>query len=362
MNKKIKIGENNISNESKTYFIADIAANWDGNIKRAKKLIQLAAEAGADAAKFQNFKAETIISEIGFKKLSGGKKLTHQKSWKNSVYDVYTKASLPIEWTEELMNECEMYGIDYFTTPYDLAQIEYLSKYVKAWKIGSGDITWHELIKKLCKYKKTIFLATGASNFAEVKDAVKIVEKNKKNYVLMQCNTNYTASIENFKYINLNVLKTFKKYFPNAILGLSDHTPGHTTVLGAVTLGAKVIEKHFTDNNNRVGPDHKFSMNPKSWKEMVIRTRELELSLGSYEKKIEKNELESVLVQRRSIRLKHDIKKGKRLNYNDFVMLRPISRSGFSPSNINNFIRKYAKRNLLKGDEIKLSDVVKSFK
>ena len=96
----------------------------------------------------------------------------------------------------------------------------------------------------------------------------------------MQCNTNYTTSLENFKYINLNVLKTFKKLYPDLILGLSDHTPGHSTVLGAVALGAKIIEKHFTDENEREGPDHKFSMNPHSWKEMVARTRELENALG----------------------------------------------------------------------------------
>ena len=104
----------------------------------------------------------------------------------------------------------------------------------------------------------------------------------------MQCNTNYTAKDENFKFINLNVLKKYKKKFPNLILGLSDHTHGHETVLGAVALGARVIEKHFTDNNNRIGPDHAFSMNPSTWEEMVKRTRNLEKSLGDGIKKLKK--------------------------------------------------------------------------
>ena len=131
----------------------------------------------------------------------------------------------------------------------------------------------------------------------------------KTDLALLQCNTNYTGSLENFKYINLNVLNTFKNIYPSMILGLSDHTPGHSTVLGAIALGARIIEKHFTDNCEREGPDHKFSMTPKTWKEMVDRSRELESSLGSGIKEIEKNELETVVLQRRSLRLKMISKK-----------------------------------------------------
>ena len=132
----------------------------------------------------------------------------------------------------------------------------------------------------MSKSKKPIIIATGASTEREVKDAVEIVKKNNDDLILMQCNTNYTGSNDNFKYINLNVLKTYEKLFPDVILGLSDHTPGHATVLGSVAIGARVIEKHFTDNNDLEGPDHKFSLSPKDWKIMVEKTRELESSLG----------------------------------------------------------------------------------
>ena len=132
--------------------------------------------------------------------------------------------------------------------------------------------------------KKPVILATGASTLKDVDRAVKEIFKSNKDICLMQCNTNYTAENNNFNHINLNVLKTFKKRYPKIILGLSDHTFGHSTVLGAITLGARMVEKHFTDNNNREGPDHKFSMNPKSWKDMVDRSRELENSLGSGKK------------------------------------------------------------------------------
>ena len=120
----------------------------------------------------------------------------------------------------------------------------------------------------------------------EVKSSVELILKINKKLILMQCNTNYTGSLENFKSINLNVLKSYKKLFPQLVLGLSDHTPGHSTVLGAVSLGARVVEKHFTNDNNLYGPDHPFSMNPKNWKIMVERTRELEISLGNGLKKI----------------------------------------------------------------------------
>ena len=174
-----------------------------------------------------------------------------------------------------------------------------------AYKIGSGDITWREIIIKIAKKKKPVILACGASTLKETTDAVKLILKYNKRLILMQCNTNYTNSLENFKFINLNVLKQFSKILKNTIiLGLSDHTPGHTTVLGAITLGAKVVEKHFTDNNSRNGPDHAFSLNQKSWKEMVDASRYLE-KVWVMVKKIELNEKQSVIVQRRGIWVKN---------------------------------------------------------
>ena len=169
------IGKNIISDSSRTYFIADIAANHDGKIERAKKLIYLAAEAGANAAKFQNFFAKTIVSDYGFKSLK--KKLSHQSKWGKSVFQVYKDAELPLSWTVELKKTCKSAGIDYFTAPYDSSIINYLNKYVCAWKIGSGDITWHEHIIKIAKTQKPIIIATGASDMNEIEIIVKKVNK-----------------------------------------------------------------------------------------------------------------------------------------------------------------------------------------
>ena len=158
--------------------------------------------------------------------------------------------------------------------------------------------------------------------------------------------------LENFKYINLNVLKTYQKLYPDVILGLSDHTPGYTTVLGAIAMGAKVIEKHFTDDNSRIGPDHGFAMNPRTWKEMVDRTRELELSMGDGVKRIEKNEKKTIIVQRRSLRATRDIKSDEIIRKDDFESLRPIPTDGIPPYEVNKLINKKLIRPLKKGEHI----------
>ena len=166
--------------------------------------------------------------------------------------------------------------------------------------------------KKISKKEKPIIIATGASNFSEVKRVIKLVKRNNKNIVLMQCNTNYTNSLENFKYLNLNVIKTFEKYFSkDVILGLSDHTPGHISVLAAVALGARVVEKHFTDNNDLDGPDHRFSMNPKTWLEMVNATRIMESSLGDGIKELKKTKLNQKLFKEEVCGLQKILKKMK---------------------------------------------------
>ncbi len=173
----------------------------------------------------------------------------------------------------------------------------------------------------------------------------------------MQCNTNYTASLENFKYINLNVLNAFKKEFPGLLLGLSDHTPGHASVLGAVTLGARAIEKHFTDSNDRNGPDHKFAMNPKSCSDMVDRTRELEYALGDGVKVVEANEKETVILQRRSIRVKRELSSGDTINLEDVECLRPCPADAIPPYKLQNIIGSKIKRSLPKGDYIRITDI-----
>ena len=170
----------------------------------------------------------------------------------------------------------------------------------------------------------------------------------------MQCNTNYTNSIDNFKFINLNVIRSYQNFFGDKIiLGLSDHTPGHSTVLGAVALGAKVIEKHFTDDNSRVGPDHAFSMNFNTWKKMVEETRILEKALGDGIKKIEKNELQSSLVQKRGIYATRNIKKNQSFK-DGITVLRPALKNCLSANKFAWLKNKKAKKNIKKFECISL--------
>lgn len=346
----IFVGKRRIAIDEPTYFIADIAANHDGNLERAKKLIYLAKEAGADCAKFQHFLADKIVSDYGFKHLKTGQ--SHQANWKKSVWETYDEYHCKREWTAELVKTCKDAEIDFMTTPYDFDAINEVDDYVNAYKIGSGDITWLDFIKKITSLNKPYFLACGASSLEDVKRAVDFATEVNPQIILMQCNTNYTASLGNYKYINLNVLKTFAKMYPEMILGLSDHTFGCATVLGAVTLGARVIEKHFTDDNQREGPDHKFAMNPTTWRDMVDRTRELELALGDGIKKVEDNEKDTVIVQRRSICLKRDMKKGEILTNADLDILRPSPEGAFLPFEINDVIGKSLNVDKVKGDSL----------
>lgn len=351
----IKIGKNFIGLKHPVYFIADVAANHDGDLERAIDLIHKCAEAGAHAAKFQHFTADTIVSDKGFKSL--GSQQSHQASWDKSVYEVYDEASLNNSWTPILKETCAKVGIDFFTSPYSIDLVDSVDQYVSAYKIGSGDVTWLEIIEHMSKKGKPMLVASGASTLDDVVNAVASIKKFTNEIVLMQCNTNYTAKLENFKYINLNVLKTYADMFPDVILGLSDHTPGHTTVLGAVALGARVIEKHFTDDNDRVGPDHNFSMNPRSWAEMVDRTKELELSLGSGVKKIEDNERETVVLQRRSIRAKSTIEKGTVISESIIEVLRPCPSNGIPPNKLNQVYGKTAINTIEEGDILEWKDL-----
>jgi len=305
-----------------TYFIADIAASHDGQLDRAIELIHLAAEAGADAAKFQNFSADQIVSDRGFRELGS---LSHQATWSKSVFEVYQDASIPHSWTPQLRDACAEAGVAYFSAAYDLDAIDMLEPYVPAYKVGSGDITWLEALEHTAKKNKPVLLATGASTLADVVLAVETIQSLNGDIVLMQCNTNYTASPDNMKHLSLRVLESYRTLFPGLVLGLSDHTPGHVSVLGAVALGARVVEKHFTDDTSRPGPDHKFSMDPLSWREMVERTRELEAALGSPLKRVEDNERDTVIVQRRGIRAVRDLPAGTTLARQDLVVLRPAT-------------------------------------
>jgi sialic acid synthase SpsE len=352
----IKIKDRLIGPRHPAYFIADIAANHDGDLDRAKMLIRLVKEAGADAAKFQNFDAPKIVSDYGFKAMSGGQ-VSHQAAWKKPVVEVYRAASIPFEWTLTLMEECNEVGIDYFSSPYDFGAIDFLDQYVPVYKAGSGEIDWIEALERMASKGKPLFVATGASTIGEVQKAVHAILKINKQLVLMQCNTNYTASPDNYDHLHLNVLNTYATLFPDVVLGLSDHTHAIAPVVGAVALGARVIERHFTDSNEREGPDHKFAMNPENWARMVEETRLLERALGSPDKFIAENEVQTAIVQRRCLRAARDIRAGENFTREMIDVLRPATPGAVKPDEISNVIGTKALYDMPLGKELRWTDL-----
>lgn len=338
-----------------TYFIADIAASHDGSLDRAVDLIGLAAEAGADAAKFQNFTAAEIVSDRGFRELGSSK--SHQASWKRSVFEVYSDASIPHEWTPTLKKACEDSGIHYFSAAYDFAAVDMLEPWVPAYKIGSGDVDWLEMVSYTAAKGKPMLVATGASTVGEVAAVVDVVHQHTEDLILMQCNTNYTASMDNFHHVHLEVLNSYRSLFPSVVLGLSDHTPGHATTLGAIALGARAIEKHFTDDTGREGPDHAFSMDPSSWREMVERSRELEYALGSPLKKVADNERETAVIQRRAVRARRALPVGHVIRREDLTVLRPATPGAVSASHVLELVGRRVQRELEEAETIAWADV-----
>jgi sialic acid synthase SpsE len=353
--RELVIDGRRIGPDHPTYFIADIAANHDGDLERAKDLIYQAKEAGADAAKFQHFKAQSIVSDHGFRQLGGQR--SHQSKWTKSVFEVYQDASVSMDWTPALKDTCDKAGITFFTSPYAFDLVDAVDPFVPAYKIGSGDITWTEIIEYIARKGKPYILASGASTMDDVVAAVAAATAINPQLALLQCNTNYTASLENFRYIQLNVLRSYAAMFPGMVLGLSDHTPGHATVLGAVTLGARMIEKHFTDDVKRLGPDHAFSMDPATWRDMVDRTQELENALGTGIKKVEANESETVVLQRRALRLTRDLAAGTSITRDALEPLRPCPPDAVTPSRLACALGKTLRHELKAGEYLRWTDL-----
>jgi N-acetylneuraminate synthase len=351
----LTIGSRTVSSTDPTYFIADIAANHDGDVERAKDLIWKAKEAGADCAKFQHFLASKIVSEVGFSSLP--RPLSHQSGWKKPVVEIYDQYHTQRRWTEALLETCDEAGIDFMTTPYDFEAIDAFADIVPAYKIGSGDITFHSAIERVATVGKPVLLATGASDMAETIDAAELVLRHNRQLCIMQCNTNYTGSHENFAYVNINVLRAFAIRWPGMVLGLSDHTPGHSAVVAAVALGARVIEKHFTDDNSRDGPDHSFALNPGTWRAMVTAAREVELAMGDGVKRVEDNEVDTVVIQRRALRAKATLPAGTILTEEHLDALRPCPQGACPPSRLDDVLGRSLARNRKAGEAILWADL-----
>lgn len=339
---EIKIGKKIIGENHPAYFIADVGANFDGSLEKAKLLAFMAKESGADVVKFQSFLADKIVSRDGFASMN--LKGIHG-SWGRPVDEVFKDAEFPRQWHQEIAEYCRKIDIDFTSSPYDFEAVDLLDKIgVEFFKIGSGEITWLEMLEYIAKKGKPMVLSTGDSTLAEVDEAVSVIESTGNNQlILLQCITNYPSKVES---ANINVLKTYQTAY-GIITGYSDHSPGDVVVLGSVALGGKVIEKHFTFNKEDKGPDHPHSMDPKEFRQMVDRVRLLEKALGTTRKAVVEEEAETVIVQRRSLYAKRNIPKGKVIKKEDLVELRPAL--GILPKYKSLIVGHSAKLNIKEG-------------
>jgi N-acetylneuraminate synthase len=347
----VTIGDETLGPTDDTYIIAEIGSNFDGEKRRAKRLIDLAGECGADAAKFQAFKADKIVSEYGFDGLKTG----FQEDWDGSVYETYREAELPREWIGELASYTEEQGLDFLCTPYDRGAVDLLTDVgVPAFKIGSGDITWTGLLRYVAEQGLPVILATGASTLAEVERALEVVRSTGNGEsILLQCVTNYPSEFES---ANIRAMSTLAEAFDTPI-GYSDHTPGSTVPLGAVSRGACVIEKHFTDDKSRDGPDHSFAMNPSEFERMVTEIRNLNDALGAPRKQIYEEEEETVILQRRCLRTTRDFEAGETITDEDVIALRPAPEDSLEPAHRQTVVGRTVSSDMPRGDHFTWSKI-----
>tara|TARA_B100000965_G_scaffold109039_1_gene90167 strand:- start:1227 stop:2282 length:1056 start_codon:yes stop_codon:yes gene_type:complete len=315
---QINIGNKIIGKNQPAYIIAEIGANFNGSLSQAKKLCDAAKVAGADCAKFQSFISEKIVSAKGFSKMN--LKGVHG-TWDKSVSEVFKEVEFPREWHKEVKEYCDDIGIHFSTSPYDFEAVDLCEKLKLPFiKIGSGEITWLEMIEYVAKKNMPIIMATGDATLSEIDEAVNTIKNvNNNQLVLLQCITNYPSQIES---ANINVLKTYQTAF-NVLTGYSDHSPGDLVILGSIALGGCVVEKHFTLDKNDKGPDHPHSLDPKEFSQMVKNIRLMETALGSSKKDVVEEESETVIVQRRGLYAAKDIKSGEIITTENLEVLRP---------------------------------------
>ena len=307
------------------FIIAEAGVNHNGSIKIAKDLINVAVESGADAVKFQTFKAEKLVSKTA-EKADYQKKTTEASE---SQFDMLKKLELDVEAHQELLVYCQEKNIMFLSTPFDHDSINMLNDLgLETFKIPSGEITNLPYLRHVGSLNKKVVLSTGMSNLKEISDALTILTNAgtlNENITVLHANTMYPTPMED---VNLNAMQTIHKEFGVAV-GYSDHTIGIEVDIAAVAMGASIIEKHFTLNKAMEGPDHKASLEPEELKAMVSAIRNIEKALGSNEKISSPSEEANINIARKSIVASCPIRKGELLSADNITTKRPGT--GLSP-------------------------------
>jgi N,N'-diacetyllegionaminate synthase len=331
------------------YIIAEIGVNHNGSMSLAKKLIDRAKSSGADAVKFQTFKAERLSKKntpkVAYQKRSGSKKETH--------FEMLKKLELKEKDHILLKNYCHKKKIDFISTAYDVDSAMFLNKLgVKIFKTASADIVDHQMHKFLSKTGKHVIISTGMATIDEINQVIKIY-KNKKNFSLLHCTSNYPCSDKSINVKNLLTLK--RKY--KCIVGYSDHSVGNLASITSIAYGAKIIEKHFTLSKKMKGPDHFASITSRDLKDLVDDIRRTEKILGSEIRKVQKEEMSMRNVSRKSLIYKTNLNSGHIVRDKDITSIRPGT--GMLGNKIDIIIGKKIKKKIIKGSFVKVSDFEK---
>lgn len=331
------------------YIIAEIGVNHNNNMSLAKQLIKIAKKIGANAVKFQTFKAETLAKKetpkVPYQQKSGSKNETH--------HDMLKKLELSEKNHRLLKNYCDIHKIEFISTPYDLNSAIFLNKLgVKIFKVASADIVDHQMHNFLARTGKKVIISTGMSLMKEIEDVIKIYKKFKnKKYSLLHCVSNYPCSD---KSLNLKNILTLKKKFKCEV-GFSDHSVGNQASIVSIGYGATIIEKHFTKSKSLDGPDHLASSTPKEFQSLVSDLRRTKNMLGSLNRKIQKEEIIMRKISRKSMIYNKDLEKGYKIQNSDINLIRPGT--GLTGDKIKFFLNKKLKRNVKKYQNITYKDV-----
>jgi N,N'-diacetyllegionaminate synthase len=341
--------KNQVFGSQKVYIIAEAGVNHNGRLDLAKKLVDVAVEAGADAIKFQTFKARNLVSK-------NAPKAEYQKQGtenNESQFQMLQKLELDLNAHKELLEYCEQKGIQFLSTPFDQESVDLLIKLgMPLFKIPSGEITNLPHLRYIGSLKKPIILSTGMSTLGEIEDALKVLTDSGtsfKNITVLHCNTEYPTPMKN---VNLKAMQTIQSAFPGISVGYSDHTLGIEVPIAAVALGAQVIEKHFTLSKDLKGPDHQVSLEPLELKAMVKAIRNIERALGGARKCPNQKEIKNRLIGRKSIVASTSILKGEVLSDKNLTTKRPGN--GIDPMRWDDIIGKTASHDYQVDDLIEI--------
>lgn len=322
----------------RVFVIAEAGVNHNGSIELAKQLIDVASEAGADAVKFQTFKAENLVSKHATKAAYQRETTDNEES----QFDMIKRLELDVDRHKELMDYCNQKKIMFLSTPFDHDSIELLEKMgLEVFKIPSGEITNLPYLRHIGRLDKKVILSTGMADIGEIEDALDVLIEagtKKKNITVLHANTMYPTPMED---VNLKAMQTIACTF-GVEIGYSDHTLGIEVPIAAVAMGAQVIEKHFTLDKTMEGPDHRASLEPDELKAMVKAIRNIEKALGSGIKKTSLSEKPNMEVARKSIVAAREIKKGEVLSEDNLAVKRPGN--GLSPMRWDEIVGTKASR------------------